>query len=160
MVEIKGISKLLRRIEAVKNKAPEQVMSALAETAIIAVTEMQLNTPVITSRLRSSMHYETSKTQAFVYNSKEGQFDGKFGINIDDMGVAFGSNVEYAGDANYGTRPHIIEPKEKQALYWKGAKHPVKRVNHPGTQGLGFFQKGIAKAKDHLPKALKRHFKL
>jgi hypothetical protein len=33
----------------------------------------------------------------------------------------------------FGTRPHVIEPKTKQALAWPGGRHPVKRVNHPGT---------------------------
>lgn len=33
-----------------------------------------------------------------------------------------------------GTRPHVIEAKNAQALFWDGARHPVKRVNHPGTE--------------------------
>jgi len=34
----------------------------------------------------------------------------------------------------YGTRPHVITPNKKEALWWEGAAHPVKRVNHPGTR--------------------------
>ena len=36
---------------------------------------------------------------------------------------------------NFGgyIRPHIIRPKNKQALFWKGAKHPVKLVLWPGA---------------------------
>jgi len=34
----------------------------------------------------------------------------------------------------FGTPPHIIRPKDKEALYWKGAEHPVKVVHHPGTR--------------------------
>jgi hypothetical protein len=30
-------------------------------------------------------------------------------------------------------RPHKIIPKNKKALYWKGASHPVRSVNHPGS---------------------------
>lgn len=33
-----------------------------------------------------------------------------------------------------GTSPHIIRPKRKKALWWEGAKHPVKLVRHPGTK--------------------------
>lgn len=33
-----------------------------------------------------------------------------------------------------GSRPHIIEPRDKKALAWPGGLHPVKRVHHPGTQ--------------------------
>ncbi|KOX10140.1 hypothetical protein [Nocardiopsis sp. NRRL B-16309] len=33
----------------------------------------------------------------------------------------------------YGTRPHEIRPRNKKALYWPGAAHPVGKVDHPGT---------------------------
>lgn len=32
----------------------------------------------------------------------------------------------------YGTPPHIINPRVKQALWWEGAPYPVRRVYHPG----------------------------
>lgn len=43
-------------------------------------------------------------------------------------------NVAYALPVEVGTGPHIIVPRTKQALYWPGAEHPVKRVRHPGTK--------------------------
>jgi hypothetical protein len=42
--------------------------------------------------------------------------------------------VEYGRHLEEGTPPHIIRPKNKKALYWRGAKHPVKVVRHPGTK--------------------------
>lgn len=33
----------------------------------------------------------------------------------------------------YGTRPHMIYPRTKRALFWPGAEHPVSAVHHPGT---------------------------
>lgn len=52
-----------------------------------------------------------------------------------------GRRVEYGNDTTasyapyveWGTRPHIIRPKNAQALWWPGAAHPVKVVHHPGT---------------------------
>lgn len=32
-----------------------------------------------------------------------------------------------------GTDPHPIDPVNKLALWWPGAWHPVKHVEHPGT---------------------------
>ena len=33
-----------------------------------------------------------------------------------------------------GTTPaHVIRPRIKKALFWKGAGHPVMKVNHPGS---------------------------
>lgn len=42
--------------------------------------------------------------------------------------------IQYGRYLEEGTPPHVIRPKEKQALYWYGAEHPVKKVNHPGTK--------------------------
>ncbi|BDR81024.1 hypothetical protein [Clostridium tetani] len=44
--------------------------------------------------------------------------------------------VEYGEILEEGSKPHVIIPKNKRALYWKGAAHPVKKVNHPGTKGF------------------------
>jgi integrase len=32
--------------------------------------------------------------------------------------------------------PHVIEPRDRQALSWPGGWHPVRRVNRPGTPAL------------------------
>lgn len=42
-------------------------------------------------------------------------------------------DCNYATDVELGTAPHVIVPRNKKALYWPGAAHPVARVNHPGT---------------------------
>lgn len=44
-----------------------------------------------------------------------------------------------------GTKPHPIVARKKRALYWKGAAHPVKRTNHPGTKAQHLSDK-IAEA--------------
>ncbi len=50
-------------------------------------------------------------------------------------GVAVGTNVAYASIHQFGghTKPHIIRPKVKKALFWAGAPHPCKAVHHPGS---------------------------
>lgn len=40
----------------------------------------------------------------------------------------------------YGTRPHIIRPRVKRALWWPDADHPVKSVYHPGTKAQPFIR--------------------
>ena len=44
-----------------------------------------------------------------------------------------------------GTKPHVITPKSKKALFWKGASHPVMRVNHPGTKPNDFLGRGLTR---------------
>ena len=45
-----------------------------------------------------------------------------------------------------GTRPHIIMPRVKRALYWPGAAHPVALVHHPGTKPNDFVRRAVDRA--------------
>ena len=42
-------------------------------------------------------------------------------------GVEYGTCLE-TGTGLYGPKKQVIKPKNKKALYWKGALHPVKEV--------------------------------
>jgi hypothetical protein len=37
----------------------------------------------------------------------------------------------------------VIVPVSAKALFWPGAAHPVKRVNHPGTRANPFLKKAL-----------------
>lgn len=60
--------------------------------------------------------------------------------------------VRYGRYLEKGTPAHIIVPKHKKVLYWAGAGHPVKKVNHPGTRKLP----AVVPAAEHGQKLLKR----
>ena len=49
------------------------------------------------------------------------------------------TNLAYAPYHQFGTAPHVIRAKNKKALSWPGAKHPVKQVNHPGIKARPFM---------------------
>lgn len=49
-----------------------------------------------------------------------------------------GTNLTYARAVNDGSKPHVIRPRTAKALYWKGALHPVRSVNHPGNKPNDF----------------------
>lgn len=57
---------------------------------------------------------------------------------VDDNGgqlvLYLSHGMEYGIWLEKGTDPHEIKPKDKKALFWPGAKHPVKKVMHPGTK--------------------------
>lgn len=57
------------------------------------------------------------------------------GVSSNEYTIYLSHGVEYGGILEEGSKPHIIKPKNKKALYWKGAAHPIKQVNHPGTKG-------------------------
>lgn len=52
-------------------------------------------------------------------------------------------NEKYGLFLEEGTSPHDIYPRNKKALMWKGAMHPVKVVHHPGMAARPFFQPAI-----------------
>lgn len=62
-----------------------------------------------------------------------------------------GSLVELTSHAGYskavhdGTRAHTIYPSAKRALFWPGAEHPVRRVNHPGTKANPYMKRALDK---------------
>jgi hypothetical protein len=66
------------------------------------------------------------------------------------------SNIKYAPMVEYGTKPHIIKPKNKKALYWKGARHPVKSVRHPGGRAKPYLIPAFEKEKNNLINDLKK----
>lgn len=52
-------------------------------------------------------------------------------------------DVNYATDVELGTSPHVILPRNKKALYWPDADHPVARVNHPGTRAQPYLRPAL-----------------
>lgn len=60
--------------------------------------------------------------------------NGKSTANGNTVTMTIAHGVRYGQYLEKGTPPHIIKPKNKKALFWNGASHPVKMVHHPGTE--------------------------
>ena len=69
------------------------------------------------------------------------------------------SNIKYARGVEEGTRPHVIRAKNNNGLYWKGAKHPVKSVRHPGSRAKPFIMTAFEKEKEVIIKDLEKVIK-
>ena len=69
------------------------------------------------------------------------------------------SNVKYAVIVEKGSKAHVIRPKNKKALYWKGATHPVKQVNHPGSKTKPYLEPAFESEKDKFIENLKEAIK-
>jgi hypothetical protein len=59
-------------------------------------------------------------------------------------------NVPYWSLVEFGSPAHVITPSAKKALHWKGALHPVKRVNHPGNEAQPFLRPALYKHRGKL----------
>ena len=94
---------------------------ALPKIAIRLQNELILAAPVDTGRLRNSIRVTSDKNTLT--------------INL----------VGYALYVEFGTNPHIIRPKDKEALKFKIGKENVfaKEVHHPGTRPNPFIRNTI-----------------
>lgn len=60
--------------------------------------------------------------------------------SVTNDAVMVSTDRAYAGFQQFGTKgPYTIRPRGSGALYWKGARHPVKSVQHPGLPPRPFF---------------------
>ena len=69
------------------------------------------------------------------------------------------SNIKYARMVEEGTRPHTIRARGKKALYWKGARHPVKSVRHPGSRAKPYLIPAFEKEKEVIIKDIEKIIK-
>jgi hypothetical protein len=67
---------------------------------------------------------------------------------VDGLTGRVSTDVPYWVHVEYGTAPHIIRPRNKRALYWPGANHPVASVNHPGTPPFPFLRPALLKVRE------------
>jgi hypothetical protein len=58
--------------------------------------------------------------------------------------------ASYSPYVEFGTKPHTILPKDKKALWWPGAAHPVKSVNHPGTKPNPFMERIVSESQEEI----------
>lgn len=78
--------------------------------------------PAILGDARNYVHKRTGRLR----DSLRAEVQGKV-LRVGSL------DCNYATDVELGTAAHVILPRNKKALFWPGADHPVARVNHPGT---------------------------
>lgn len=77
-------------------------------------------------------------------HKKSGRLANSLTSEVHDKVLRIGStDCNYATDVEMGTAAHIINAKPGSALYWPGADHPVRRVNHPGTQPYPYLRPAL-----------------
>jgi HK97 gp10 family phage protein len=126
-VEIKGLPELQQDIKRAGGDAKPLVKAALFNS----VTRMQRN-------IRERAPHKTGSLQRSILTQ------------VDYPNAQVSADEKYAEYVEYGTKPHIIMPKNKKALYWKGAFSPVTVVHHPGTKANPFFKTGVENSQDYI----------
>ena len=70
------------------------------------------------------------------------------------------ANADYSAALEYGTKPHVIEPKTAKALHFKSDGEDVftKRVNHPGTKPNPVMRNAAHKVQKQIGGMFYNHF--
>lgn len=71
------------------------------------------------------------------------------------------ANADYSAALEYGSKPHIIEPKTAKALHFTmdGQEVFTKRVNHPGTKPLAIMRNAAHKVQKQVGGIFRKNFK-
>ena len=122
-------------------KSRDNVQKAIKKSAFNiesqAKKNLASNKSVVTGHLRRSVATQMGDLEATIHTS----------------------NVKYAVIVEKGSKAHVIRPKNKKALYWKGAKRPVKLVNHPGSKAKPYLEPAFESEKDKFIENLKEAIK-
>ena len=108
------ISKLAEALKQSAQQSGLTTQQVLIQVSNHILAEMESRVPVKTGQLRTSL-----------------------AVRVEADKVIIGPNTPYAGYVEFGTKPHVIKPKNPDGvLVFKvgGTTVYARKVNHPGTQ--------------------------
>lgn len=127
-IKIQGLEELNARLAAYPDISIPILQRAVdGSQALLAKNTTRTNVPWKTGNLLHSFRFSSGYLMARWYPT-----------------------AAYAAFVEEGTKPHVILPKSKQALYWPSAAHPVKKVNHPGTAPNPYMERIVAAAQPEI----------
>ncbi|MBP2704401.1 HK97 gp10 family phage protein [Microbispora sp. RL4-1S] len=88
-----------------------------------------------------------------------GHLKSTIGVDFDDDGLGFeaGPTASYGAHSEYGTKPHVIRPRNAKALHWvneHGDDVFARVVHHPGTSPQPYMRPSFDAAIEPLPEIL------
>lgn len=118
----------MRAVLTGRNSAAVQLVQKAQRQTL---TRAKITSPVDSGALRNSHLAEPIKVSG-----------GKVTTEISAEG---GARQQYAMHVHEGTRPHVIKPRRKKVLSWKGPEGRVfaSSVNHPGTPARPWLRRAL-----------------
>lgn len=138
-ITIKGWDNLLKNFKKSPAMVANEISSAIKTSVNLVRPIMKKEAP----HGKGSGNYTGGRLRENIY----ARFTKKQGFVGPDL-----NTTPYAYFVHEGTKPHTIRPRKKNALYWPGAKHPVKLVRHPGTNPNKFIERTHNIVKPHVEK--------
>lgn len=119
-ITIPGLEDLINTLTSIGGNADKLINLAIKASLLHVQLEARQRAPHKTGTLQRSILPEFSSLHGIV------KVNEKYGLYIEQ-----------------GTGPFDIRPRNKKALMWPGAAHPVRVVHHPGLKARPFFQPAI-----------------
>lgn len=113
----------------------ERIMDVFGSNAVAWVRDRSIKKAIFT--LERFVKPETPLITGRLRNGYQSQFMPWYGRLFNP--------VKYAVYVHDWTRPYVITPTNKKALFWKTASHPVRSVKHPWIKANPFMDRAIAK---------------
>ena len=136
-IDTNEIDKFAVELVELSEKSRDNVQKAIKKSAFNieakAKNNLKANRSVVTRHLTRNVATQMGDLEATIHTS----------------------NVKYAVIVEKGSKAHVIRPKNKKALYWEGAKRPVKLVNHPGSKAKPYLEPAFESEKDKFIENLK-----
>lgn len=121
-------ARIQQRVAAWSGNVTRALAKATLQAATVITAAAKQEAPVQTGRLRRSIAYQAGGPGRYVVAPA----------------------VPYAVPLHEGSRPHEIRPKNKRALFWKGAAHPLRVVHHPGNRANAFMTRALANSRPQI----------
>ena len=144
-IDPRTMKDLLGKLDKLKSEGGRSAYSAVMKLAFKIKAEAQLRLTgqghVKTSRLKNSIHVKAkTPVDSMTYSDTNGKSYSKdlTTVTLKEGELAIGTNVEYGPAVEFGSRPHVIEVKNKKALS-NGKTFFGRKVNHPGWKGSSYL---------------------
>jgi len=148
-IDPRTLKHLQSQMDLLQKNAGKSFYEALVKVAFKIKSEAQLRLTgrghIVSSRLKNSLFVKANKplnrpdnAQTYSDNKGKSYKSDLSTVQLKPDELAVGTNVEYASAIEFGSRPHVIEAKNKKVLS-NGKMFFGKRVNHPGWSGDSFL---------------------
>ena len=94
------------------------------------------------------------KTLTGGHSKTGGELRKSIHVSLVDGGAMVGTNKVYARAVHEGRKAVMIRTRRKRALFWNGARHPVRKVFQKKREGRPFFRDAMDRFIQNLDKEI------
>lgn len=137
MAKVQGLDRLKRKMARLRAQTETDVEPALVKAGEVVAAEQRRLAPKKTGKLRDSIAVTTGAAAKYAAFQGSAADRKNRAVRIS----AGNSEVRYAHLVEFGTKPHKIKPKNREALKMGSDEFAIE-ADHPGAAAQPFFFPG------------------